>query len=178
MVRKKTKAIFFDRDGVLNRSLVIKGKPKAPIKLKDFKIYKNLEKLFLKLHKDYLLYVITNQPDFNKVNNRNIVDRMHKKLKKKLIIDKILCCYDINNSSKNKKPNIGLVKNLVKQKKINLPKCFVVGDRWRDVDFAHNLNCKSIFIDRKYKEKLNKKPDYVCTSTIEAINIILKNDQN
>ena len=82
------------------------------------------------------------------------------------------------DSSKNKKPNIGLVKNLVKQKKINLPKCFVVGDRWRDVDFAHNLNCKSIFIDRKYKEKLNKKPDYVCTSTIEAINIILKNDQN
>ena len=50
----------------------------------------------------------------------------------------------------------------------------MVGDRWRDIDLAHNLKCKSIFINRKYKEKLNRKPDYVCTSTSEAISLILK----
>ena len=50
----------------------------------------------------------------------------------------------------------------------------MIGDRWRDIDFAYNLKCKSIFINRKYKEKLNSKPDYVCTSTSEAISIILK----
>jgi len=60
----KPKAIFFDRDGVLNKSIVIKGKPKAPTRLKDFKIYKNLEKYFIDLKKEYLIYVITNQPDF------------------------------------------------------------------------------------------------------------------
>lgn len=177
MVKKKTKAIFFDRDGVLNRSLVVNGKPKAPNKFKDFKIYKNLEKSFLKLHNDYLIYVVTNQPDFNKVKSRNTVHKMHKKLKKKLIIDKIFCCYDIEDSSENKKPNIGLIKDLLKKQKLNLLKSFVVGDRWRDIDFAHNLNCRSIFIDRKYKEKLNKAPNYVCRSTTEAISIILKNNQ-
>ena len=72
------------------------------------------------------------------------------------------------------KPNIGLVRQILRKTKIDLSKSFVVGDRWRDIDLAHNLNCKSIFINRKYKEKLNKKPDYVCTSTIEAISLILK----
>ena len=64
MVKSKTKAVFFDRDGVLNKSLVIKGKPKAPTKFKDFKIYKNLDKLFIRLNKTHLIYVVTNQADF------------------------------------------------------------------------------------------------------------------
>ena len=178
LVKSKTKAVFFDRDGVLNKSLVIKGKPKAPTKFKDFKIYKNLDKLFIKLNKTHLIYVVTNQPDFYNKKKRYLVNKMHDKLKKKLKIDKILCCYDISDKSKFKKPNIGLVKKVLKNKKIKLNQSFVVGDRWRDIDLAHNLNCKSILIDRKYKEKINKKPDYVCTSTIQAINIILKNEQN
>jgi len=170
----KVKAIFFDRDGVLNKSIVIRGKPKAPTRLKDFKIYKNLEKYFINLKKEYLIYVITNQPDFYEKKNRYIVNEMHNKLKKKFPINDILCCFDVKDSSKNKKPNIGLVKQILRKTKIDLSKSFVVGDRWRDIDLAHNLNCKSIFINRKYKEKLNKKPDYVCTSTIEAISLILK----
>ena len=170
----KAKAIFFDRDGVLNKSLIIKGKPKAPAKFKDFKIYKNLGKYFINLKKEYLIYVITNQPDFFEKKNRNIVNEMHKKLKKELPINDILCCFDRKDSSKNKKPNIGLVSKNLKKKKIDLTKSFVVGDRWRDIDLAYNLNCKSIFINRKYKEKLNKRPNYVCASTIEAIKLILK----
>ena len=85
-----------------------------------------------------------------------------------------MCCFDIKESSKNKKPNIGLVKKILKKRNIDLTKSFVVGDRWRDIDLAYNLNCKSIFINRKYREKLNKKPDYVCRTTIEAIKLILK----
>ena len=33
------KAIFFDRDGVLNKPKVILGKPFAPTKFRDFVIY-------------------------------------------------------------------------------------------------------------------------------------------
>ena len=111
-----------------------------------------------------------------KKKKRYIVNQMHKKLKETLIIDKILCCFDVSNSSKDKKPNTGLIKKVLTKKNIDLSKSFVIGDRWRDIDLAHNLKCKSIFIDRKYKEKLNKKPDYVCISTIQAISIILKNE--
>jgi len=170
----KTKAIFFDRDGVLNKSIVVKGKPKAPTRLKDFKIYKNLKKYFSIIKKEYLIYVVTNQPDFHEKKKRYLLYKMHHKLKFFFPINEILCCFDIKDSSKNKKPNIGLVKKIIRKKKIDLSKSFVIGDRWRDIDFAYNLKCKSIFINRKYKEKLNSKPDYVCTSTSEAISIILK----
>ena len=87
------------------------------------------------------------------------------------------CSYDVNDKSYKKKPNIGLVEKYIKVNKIDPKKSYVVGDRWRDIDFAHNLNCKSIFINRKYKEKLNKKPNYICISTIQAINIILQNEK-
>ena len=33
------KAIFFDRDGVLNEPIIVNGRAFAPKKLKDFKIY-------------------------------------------------------------------------------------------------------------------------------------------
>ena len=113
----KTKAIFFDRDGVLNKSIVVKGKPKAPTRLKDFKIYKNLKKYFSIIKKEYLIYVVTNQPDFHEKKKRYLLYKMHHKLKFFFPINEILCCFDIKDSSKNKKPNIGLVKKIIRKKK-------------------------------------------------------------
>lgn len=171
------KAIFFDRDGVLNKAIIRKKKPYAPKNISRFVIYKNLKKHILKLkQKNYLILVVTNQPDFFLKSKAQII-QMHKKLKKNLPINKIFCSYNVNNKSYKKKPNIGLVEKYIKINKIDLKKSYVVGDRWRDIDFAHNLNCKSIFINRKYKEKLNKKPNYICISTIQAINIILQDEK-
>ena len=169
----KKKAVFFDRDGVLNKSFKKRGKPFAPLKFKKFYIYKNLEKKIDKLReKNYLLYVVTNQPDFNKKNKVEL-NKMHYKLMKKFKFNKIFCSFAKNDFSKNKKPNTGMVNHILLRKSLDLTKSFVIGDRWRDIDFAYNIKCKSIFIDRKYSEKLNNKPNYICKSTSQAINIIL-----
>ena len=61
------KACFLDRDGILNNAIVAKGKPFAPLNEKDFMIKKN----FLPVAKhlkllNYLLIIITNQPDVKK----------------------------------------------------------------------------------------------------------------
>jgi D-glycero-D-manno-heptose 1,7-bisphosphate phosphatase len=173
----KRKAIFFDRDGVLNKSLIKKSKPYAPKKISEFKIYKNLRNYILKLKdKSFLIYVVTNQPDFFEKKKRALILKMHHKLKNEIPIDRIFCCFDVKDTSIFKKPNTGLVKKMIKKKNIDLSKSYVIGDRWRDIDFAHNLKCKSIFINRKYDEKLNKKPNYVCKSTAEAIITVLKNE--
>ena len=83
----KKKAIFFDRDGVLNRPIIVNRKPKAPQKLEEFKLYKNLEKGFRKLKKkNFLIYVVTNQPDFER--NDKIIKKMHSVLKKSFPIQK------------------------------------------------------------------------------------------
>ena len=64
---KTSKAVFLDRDGVLNIPTIIKNKSYAPTKLKDFRLYPNVAKFCKMLKKkNFLLIVITNQPDYKK----------------------------------------------------------------------------------------------------------------
>ena len=167
----KKKVIFFDRDGVLNKSIVKNFKPYAPTSLKNFKIYKNLDKhINLLIKKKYILYVVTNQTEFNK--DSKVLAKMHKILLKKFQIKKIFCYYK-NDNLKKKKPKTFLVKSLFRNDKIDKKRSFMIGDRWRDISFAKNLNIKSIFIQRNYNERLVDKPDFICYSTNQAIRKIL-----
>jgi histidinol phosphatase-like enzyme len=59
----KKKAIFFDRDGVLNNNIFYKkyGQFEAPLSKKDLIINPKIN-FIKKLNKKYLIFVITNQP--------------------------------------------------------------------------------------------------------------------
>ena len=58
------KAIFLDRDGVLNQCDVRNGKPYAPRSLKDFVLLPDTKLAIDKLKREnYILIVVTNQPD-------------------------------------------------------------------------------------------------------------------
>ena len=64
---------------------------------------------------------------------------------------------------------------LLKAKKkfnLNLNKSFIVGDRWRDVGAGNKAKCKTIFLDRKYDEKIKYKPKYKIKSLKEIFSII------
>ncbi len=156
------KALFFDRDGTIIKSKVSKNKKPIAIKyLKDCKIYPSVKKILNKLKKDYLIFLITNQPDVgNKKNTKKNVDEIHKFLKKKLPIKKIYSCYCTNDKCKYRKPNSGMLKEASKKYQINLHKSFVIGDRWKDIEAGKKVNCQTIFIDRKYNEKLKSAPDF------------------
>ena len=66
MVRK-TKAVFLDRDGVLNIPIIKKKKSYAPTNLEDFRLYPKVSKFCKMLKKKgFLLVVVTNQPDYRK----------------------------------------------------------------------------------------------------------------
>ena len=51
MVRKSKKAIFLDRDGVLNKPIIKNGKSYAPIKINDFKLYPKVVDICKKIKK-------------------------------------------------------------------------------------------------------------------------------
>jgi len=161
VVRNK-KALFFDRDGTIIRSGISKNKKPIAIKeLKDCKIFPSVKKILNKLKKDYLIFIITNQPDVaRKKNIKKNVDEIHKFLKKKLPIKRIYTCYCENNKCKYRKPNPGMLKHASKKYGINLHKSFVIGDRWKDIEAGKKVKCQTIFIDKKYNEKLKSKPNY------------------
>ena len=97
---KMNKAVFLDRDGVINRSLIIEGKPIAPNHLKDFEIFDYVkDALSLLKQNDFLTIVITNQPDVgrNKIPQKNI-DEIHEHLKSKVSLDEIYVCWFSNTN--------------------------------------------------------------------------------
>ena len=162
MVRIK-KAIFFDRDGTIIKTKISKhNKPEAIKDLKECKIFPSAKKILNKLKKDYLIFIITNQPDVaRKKNTKKNVINVNQYLKNKLPIKKIYTCYCDNDRCRYRKPNIGMITNASKKYKINLNQSFVVGDRWKDIESGKKAKCKTIFIDKKYNEKIKSKPDYL-----------------
>lgn len=153
------KAIFLDRDGVLNKPLIKNRKSFAPRLFSEFKLYPNIAKDCSELKKKgYLLIVVTNQPDVDKgLLKISELKKMNSFLKKKIDYDKMYISYSSSNKSFYKKPNPGMLKKAQKKFNLNISNCYLIGDRWRDIEAAENINCKAVFIDRNYKEK---KPTY------------------
>ncbi len=79
----KNRAVFLDRDGVLNRSLVRDGKPYPPSTPDEFEIYPEVPDACAELKKaGFLLVVVTNQPDVGRgTQNQETVEAMHTKLR-------------------------------------------------------------------------------------------------
>ena len=105
--------------------------------------------------------LLTNQPDVKRKKNSKInVENINLYLKKKLFLDYILVDYSDDENSYFRKPNPGMIFFAKKKFDLDLEKSYVVGDRWRDIDAGFAANCKTIFIDKSYDEKLNHEPDF------------------
>ena len=62
------KAVFLDRDGVLNKSIIKNGKPFPPKNLDELIIPDEVKSGIIKLKKEkFILIMITNQPDISRV---------------------------------------------------------------------------------------------------------------
>ena len=58
------RAVFLDRDGVLNRAVVREGKPYPPASLDELEILPDVPEALATLKAEgFLLLVVTNQPD-------------------------------------------------------------------------------------------------------------------
>ena len=71
------KAVFLDRDGVINKPIIIDGKSYAPRLLKDFKIFPRVKSDVKKLRNNgFKVFVISNQPDIgNKLIKKKLLQR-------------------------------------------------------------------------------------------------------
>lgn len=172
-----SRAVFLDRDGVINHSPVRNGHPYAPTSLKKFQLLPDVTealKLLRKAH--FYLIIVTNQPDVGKGEvNREIVEQMHNKLRTLLPIDDIKVCYHTDEDRcECRKPKPGMLLEAAKEWTIELTESFMVGDRWRDIGAGKLAGCKTILIDRGYQEPQVHQPEFVTTSLLEASKIILQ----
>ncbi len=170
------RAVFLDRDGVINHSLVRDGRPYAPTTEEDFVIIDGVSDALNTLHKaGFLLIVVTNQPDVARgLIPKDVVDGFHQALLKAFPLDDIKVCYETEESgSRYYKPKPGMLLDAGEEHDIDLTKSFMVGDRWRDVGCGRAAGCFTIFIDYGYSEQLTETPDATCHGLHEAVPIIL-----
>ena len=170
------KAVFLDRDGVINRALVIAGRPYPPSTLAELEILPGVESALAHLHTDYLLIVVTNQPDVARgTKSKGEVEAINCALAQKLPIDEFCVCYhDETDRCHCRKPAPGLLLQAAERQQIDLPKSFMIGDRWRDIEGGYLAGCRTFFIDYGYKEKQPEQVDYVVSSLEEASRIIMQ----
>jgi D-glycero-D-manno-heptose 1,7-bisphosphate phosphatase len=173
----KNRAVFIDRDGVLNKSLVIDGKPYAPKTLDDFIIFPDISDAVKKLKKKgFILIVVTNQPDVgNGIVAREIVVSMNAILNNKFYFDSIKVCFHSQSDNCScRKPKPGMLLEAASEFQIDLNKSFMVGDRKSDVDAGNEAGCYTFFIDHDYRNSEKSfNADNTVKSFSEAVNIIL-----
>ena len=171
------KAVFLDRDGVINKAYIKDGLPKSPNSLNELKILPGVKESILRLKElDFICLVVTNQPDVPRGKiNKNTVIEMNNFLKKEIELDDIFVCYHDDKDNCNcRKPKPGLLLQAIKKWNVDFKKSFIIGDRWRDIQAGEKIGCKTIFIDYKYKEKKPKNPDFTTDTLLKATYIIEK----
>jgi len=175
------RAVFLDRDGVINRVVVRKGMPYPPSCVEEFELYADVPDGCARLKAaNFLLVVITNQPDVGRgTQNREAVEAMNLKMQSALpVLDRIEVCYHggerYGQPCDCRKPRPGLIFRAAAELNIDPKKSYVVGDRWRDVDCARAAACRAIFIQRGYKETLREAPDFTVANFDEAVTAILR----
>jgi D-glycero-D-manno-heptose 1,7-bisphosphate phosphatase len=173
------KAVFLDRDGVINANLERDGKPVAPTTLAEFRILPGVVDAARRL-KDagFLLVVATNQPDVrNGITAKAAMEAMHDEIRAQMPIDDIMIC--LHNDADNcacRKPKPGLLLDAAGKHGIDLRASYFVGDRWKDVHAGQAAGCRTIFVDYGYRQDRPATPDHTVKSLAEAAEYILLRD--
>ena len=170
------RAVFLDRDGVINRAIVRDGKPYSPDTFEDLEVLAGVPDALARLRlAGFRLVVVTNQPDVARGRQqRAVIDAMHARLAAELPIDDFRVCYhDDADGCACRKPKPGLLEPAAREGGLSLPASFMVGDRWRDVDAGRRAGCTTIFIDYGYAERRPDDPDVIVRSLPEAADWIL-----
>jgi len=152
---KSRRAVFLDRDGVINRAIVRDGTPHSPATLDELQIFPDVPAALRKLKQlGFQLLVITNQPDVSRgTRTREAVENINNKLSASLPLDDIMVCYhtDADNCT-CRKPKPGMILDAARKYDIDLSVSYLVGDRWRDIEAGKNAGCTTIWIDAGYRE--------------------------
>jgi len=170
------RAVFLDRDGVLNRSAVRNGKPFAPRRFEEFRLLPGVRSAVGSLKsRGLLIIVVTNQPDIgNGLVDVRDVEAMHARLRQRIDPDEIIVCpHRQADGCECRKPKPGMLLAAASRWGIDLARSFMIGDRSGDIVAGQRAGCYTIFIQRGYHEPLCSKPHAILLSLPQAARHVL-----
>ncbi|TYR74024.1 HAD family hydrolase [Rossellomorea vietnamensis] len=154
------KAVFLDRDGVINE--VLSKRVKFVNKLSDiYYLEKVPEAVRLLNEAEYKIFVVTNQGGvgLGYLTSSNL-DRIHEKMKLDIekqggVIEEFSSCiHKPHEGCSCRKPEAGLLFELAEKHEIDLSQSYMVGDREPDIEAGKKAGCTTILIADKDTEKI------------------------
>ncbi len=170
------KAIFLDRDGVINKEVNYLSKSE------DFEFIRgSIKALKILKQLDFLLIIITNQAGiargyFSEEDLKKIHAKMIHILRTyNIILDDIFYCPhhpDFTKTCECRKPKPGMIMKARDKHQIDLSKSYMVGDTLNDIKTGINAKCKAILVLTGYgKEEVKKikyiKPEFIFQNLLD-----------
>jgi D-glycero-D-manno-heptose 1,7-bisphosphate phosphatase len=150
------RAVFLDRDGVLNAAVVRDGLPYPPRSVDEVEILPGVLDACTRLRvAGFELVVVTNQPDIARgTQTLEAVNRINDVLLAALPLDEVVICpHDDADGCDCRKPRPGMLVAAAQRRGIDLSTSFMVGDRWRDIEAGIRAGCRTLLINRDYDER-------------------------
>lgn len=185
----KQKAVFIDRDGVINFEAEPLDKPDK------FKLLPGVEEALKTLNRsDYLAVVVTNQPIIAKgFASEKRVREIHNYMEnilgeQRAYIDRIYYCphhpekgyegehKEYKIACKCRKPDTGMIDKATIEMNIDLYQSFIIGDRTVDIMTGINSNLHTVLVRQGYAGEDKKyacRPDFIFKDLLEAVQFIV-----
>jgi D-glycero-D-manno-heptose 1,7-bisphosphate phosphatase len=150
------KAVFFDRDGVLNKLIKRDGGYYSPRDPSEFTIIPDSMEVTSRLKsKGYINIIISNQPDVARgYLTKFDLDKMTKMLLNKLALDDVFYCKHDDNECECRKPLPGLIFSAQNKWNIDLTKSVMVGDTEKDLRAAQNAGVKFYLLENDHNSNI------------------------
>jgi len=187
----KSKAVFLDRDGVINEIIYHKemGIVDSPFTVDQFNLLTKVGKAIDNFHNQgFLVIIISNQPGIAKDHLdmetfEKIRKKMHLEFKKlNTKIDAEYYCFHhpdakikvYKKKCSCRKPKPGMIHQATKDFNIDLKNSWMIGDGINDIQAGFAAGCKTILIGRmkcdlcKILEDIGVKPDFIALNLYKA----------
>ena len=172
----RNKAIFLDRDGVINKEVNYLSDPS------EFNLIKGVAHALKSLKaKGYLLIVITNQSGiargyYNEETLQKIHDKMNSELEERGVkLDDIYFCPhhpEFTGLCPCRKPKPGMLLRAKKDHEIDLESSYLVGDKLSDIKAGLNAHCQTVLVlsghgNEEIEKIQSERPDMICKDLLE-----------
>jgi D-glycero-D-manno-heptose 1,7-bisphosphate phosphatase len=146
-----SRAVFLDRDGVLNELVIRDGAAVSPRRVEDFRICDGAQQAVQRLRElGVRIFVASNQPDVARgFLAPSELERMTEILTRSLPIDEVaICPHDDADDCACRKPRPGMLVAMADRWNVGLSESFVIGDSWKDIEAGKRAGCRTVLLRR------------------------------
>jgi D-glycero-D-manno-heptose 1,7-bisphosphate phosphatase len=187
---KAAKAIFLDRDGVINRDPDKWTQYSYVTDWKDFHFLPGALEA-LKMLKDHgvKVIIISNQAGVSKgYFTKERLDEITEKMRAEVeaaggrIDDVYYCIHKSDDNCECRKPKTGLLEKAAKKHSIDCRGIYFIGDSRVDIIAGRIVGCRTVFVlsgktGAEEMESWEEKPDYIFNNLLEAVKWIIKEEK-